>query len=572
MLKLFKYLRAYKWKVTLILVLVLIQALAELMLPTLLANIVDIGIYTGDTNYILRIGGLMLIVTAFGALSTIWKSYLSARVSSAFGREVRRDVFKKIESFSMKEFDEVSTSSLITRTTNDVTQVRTIVVQILNMFLRAPMMAIGGVIMALSKDTQLSQVLGVVLVIMTIIIIYIASKAVPLFKVLQVRIDKMNLTLRERLTGIRVIRAFNKTTVEKNRFKKANKDLTSTAIKINKLMATLMPTMTFLFNITTALILYFGAIRINNGAFLVGDLMAFIQYATMIMFSLIMFTMMFIMLPRAQVSANRINQVLDMEPVIVDGKNENLEINERSIKYDSVNFSYNGAEMNAIEDISFEVEAGETLAIIGGTGSGKSTIVNLLPRLYNRTKGSINIGGHLVEDYSLKSLRELISFVPQKTILLSGTIKHNVTLGKDLKDNQLEEVLRVAQASEFVNKLENGVEHIVSQGGTNLSGGQKQRLSIARALAKDTLCYVFDDSFSALDFKTDSNLRKELKTYLKDKISIIIAQRVSSIKDADKIIVIDNGKIVGRGTHSELLDSCIVYQKIVYSQLDEEEL
>ncbi len=572
MLKLFRYLRAYKWKVTLILVLVLIQALAELMLPTLLANIVDIGIYTGDTNYILRIGGLMLLVTAFGALSTVWKSYLSARVSSAFGREVRRDVFKKIESFSMKEFDEVSTSSLITRTTNDVTQVRTIIVQILNMFLRAPMMAIGGIIMALSKDTQLSQVLGVVLVIMTIIIIYIASKAVPLFKVLQVRIDKMNLTLRERLTGIRVIRAFNKTTVEKNRFKKANKDLTSTAIKINKLMATLMPTMTFLFNITTALILYFGAIRINNGAFLVGDLMAFIQYATMIMFSLIMFTMMFIMLPRAQVSANRINQVLDMEPVIVDGKNENLEITERSIKYDSVNFSYNGAEMNAIEDISFEVKAGETLAIIGGTGSGKSTIVNLLPRLYNRTKGSINIGGHLVEDYSLKSLRELISFVPQKTVLLSGTIKHNVTLGKELNDNQLEEVLRVAQASEFVNKLENGVEHIVSQGGTNLSGGQKQRLSIARALAKDTLCYVFDDSFSALDFKTDSNLRKELKTYLKDKISIIIAQRVSSIKDADKIIVIDNGRIVGRGTHSELLDSCIVYQKIVYSQLDEEEL
>lgn len=572
MIKLLKYLKKDRLMVILILVLVLVQAFAELMLPTLLANIIDIGIVNSDNGYILRTGAFMLLITLFGSASTIWKSFLSARVSSRFGMKIRQDVFTKIESFHLKEFDQVSTSSLITRTTNDITQVQTVLVQLMNMFLRAPMLAVGGIVMALSKDGTLSIVLGVVLLVMTVIIIFIATKAIPLFKALQKKIDKINLILRERLSGIRVIRAFNRTKLEKNKFKTANKDLTDTAIKINRLMASLMPIMMFLFNMTTAVVLYFGAIRIDIGGLLVGELTAFIQYATMIMFSLIMFTMMFILIPRAEVSATRINEVLDMKVDVKANPLPSVNLKEESVEFKDVSFSYNGAEMKAIEDISFKVGKGETLAIIGGTGSGKSTIINLLPKLYHRNTGEIFVGGVPIDDFSLENLREEISMVPQKAMLIGGTVRDNIQMGNDYPDDEIWDKIKTSQSYEFVSELEDGLDHVITQGGTNLSGGQKQRLSIARALIKDSLVYVFDDSFSALDFKTDSALRKELKQSMQDKIMIVIAQRVSSIKDADQILVLDNGKIVGRGQHDELLENCKVYQEIVYSQLSEEEL
>lgn len=572
MIKLLRFLKPYRIKVVLVIILVGIQAYAELMLPSLMADIVDIGIYTGDTPYILKVGALMLLITLIGSVSTIWKSYLSSKISSAFGRDIRKAVFTKIESFSLAEFDQVSASSLITRTTNDVTQVQRVTIQILNMFLRAPMMAFGGVIMALSRDGQLSIILGVAVVVLSLVIAFVASKAVPLFKSLQIKIDKMNLTLRERLTGIRVIRAFNRTKLEKVRFGTANKDLTDTSIKINRLMAMLMPVMMLLFNLTTVAVIYFGAIRIEAGGMQVGGLMAFIQYATMIMFSLVMFTMMFIMIPRAQVSAKRINEVLEIEPSITDNKDSAVEPIDSSIEFKNVSFGYDGAEMNAICDISFKGNPGETIAIIGGTGSGKSTIINLIPRFYDTLSGEILVGGVEVKKYSLQKLRELISFVPQKAVLFGGTLRENIKVGKDLSDEQVHGAIETAQAKEFTDDFEGDLDYVITQGGTNLSGGQKQRLTIARAIAKDSMVYVFDDSFSALDFKTDSELRKDLKEKTKDAITIIIAQRVSSIKDSDKIIVLDDGSIVGMGKHDELIKDNKTYQEIVYSQLSKEEL
>ncbi len=570
--RLFRYLKPYKMQVVLVLVLVVVQSFTELMLPTLLADIVDIGVVNSDTDFILQTGVYMILIALVGSISTVWKSFLSARVSTAFGREIRKEVFTKIESFNAKEFDKISGSSLITRTTNDVRQVQTVIVQIMNMFLRAPMMAVGGVVMALSRDGELSIILAVAVVVMVVLISFIASKAVPLFKSLQQKIDKLNLLLRERLTGIRVIRAFDRTDLEKSRFSETNREVMNTSLRINRLMVSMMPIMTLLFNTTSAVIIYFGAHRVDAGGMLTGDLIAYIQYVNMIMFSLIMFTMMFVLIPRAQVSAKRINEVLDLEVDVKDIEKPLVKQKETSIEYNNVAFSYNGAECNAIEGISFRANAGESLAIIGGTGSGKSTIINLLPKLYNRTEGRILVGGVEIDEYGLEDLRNNISFVPQKTMLFGGTIRDNIQAGVDISDEEIYEVLRVAQASEFVDELEEGLDHQVSQGGMNLSGGQKQRLSIARALAKDSLVYVFDDSFSALDFKTDSKLRKELKKRLHNKIQIIVAQRITSIKDSKRILVLDEGIIVGDGTHKELLKNCKVYQDIAYSQLSEEEL
>ncbi len=572
MVKLFRYLKPYSLQVLLVMVLVVVQSFTELMLPTLLADIVDIGVVNSDNNFILQTGVYMILIALVGSISTIWKAYLSARVSSAFGRTIREEVFTKIESFNAKEFDKISGSSLITRTTNDVTQVQRVVVQIMNMFLRAPMLAIGGVIMALSRDGELSIILAVAVVVMVILVAFVASKAVPLFKSLQLKVDRLNLLLRERLTGIRVIRAFDRTKLEKERFSETNQDVMNTSLRINRLMVSMMPLMTLLFNTTSAVIIYFGAFRVDAGGLLTGDLIAYIQYVNMIMFSLIMFTMMFVLIPRAQVSAKRINEVLELDVDVKAPLKPRVEHIENSIEYKNVAFSYNGAERNAIEGISFKVSAGETLAIIGGTGSGKSSIINLLPKLYNRTEGEILVGGVEIDAYGLENLRDEVSFVPQKTMLFGGTIRENIQAGSEISDEAIHEALRVAQASEFVDELEEGLDYQVSQGGMNLSGGQKQRLSIARALAKDSLVYVFDDSFSALDFKTDSKLRKELKTRLKDKIQIVVAQRITSIRDSKRILVLDKGTIVGDGTHQELIQHCKVYQDIAYSQLSEEEL
>jgi len=553
---------------------IFIQSLSELFLPTLMSDIVDVGIVNGDTGYILKIGGVMLLVAAVGTVCSLFASYLSAKTGVGFGRLLRNKVFTKVESFSLREFDEKGTASLITRTTNDITQVQTVFITMLRMFVRAPMMAIGGIIMAVSKDPKLSLVLVFVVLILIVLIAIIASISIPLFKSMQVKLDKLNLVLRERLTGIRVIRAFNRIHHEKGRFKEANSDLMNTSIKVNKLMAMLMPLMMLLLNLTTVAIIWFGGIRIDSGAMQVGDLMAFIQYAMQIMFSLVMMTMMFVMVPRAQASAIRINEVLEVDPEIKDPAKDNAGSNQKGhLEFKNVSFSYHGAEESAIKNISFVAKPGEITAIIGGTGSGKSTLVNMIPRFYDVESGSIIVDGVDVREMSQDSLRNKIGFVPQKAVLFSGTINENIRFGNEnATQEEIERAAEIAQATEFISGIKEGFESEISQGGTNVSGGQKQRLSIARALVRKPEIYIFDDSFSALDFKTDAKLRRALKSEVSESTVLIVAQRVTTVMDADQIIVLEDGAVAGMGTHKALMEKCEVYKEIVSSQLSEEEI
>lgn len=575
MLKLLKYIRPYTKLVVFALIFLFCQSMADLYLPNLMSDIVNKGIIRGDTNYIVRIGGYMLLVTAASVLSSILASFLSAKVSMGFGRDLRRKVFSKVESFSLQEFDKIGTASLITRTTNDITQVQMILLIMMRMMVSAPIMCIGGIIMAVSKDAKLSLVLVVAIPILTVTIVTISKKGMPLFKVMQAKLDKLNLVLREGLTGIRVIRAFDRVDDEKKRFAEANADLTDTAIKVNKIMALLMPSLMLIMNFTSIAIIWFGGIRIDQRDMQIGDMMAFIQYAMQIMFSLVMVSSMFMMLPRASASAVRINEVLDMVPTINNPQNVKSIENGRMgyVEFRNVTFSYPGAEQPVLSNISFTAKPGEMIAIIGGTGSGKSTLVNLIPRFYDVDSGSILIDGVDVREMSQESLRAKIGFVPQRAVLFTGTIADNIRYGKeDATDEEIKHAADVAQATEFILNMKDGFNSIISQGGTNISGGQKQRLSIARALVRKPEIYIFDDSFSALDFKTDAKLRAALKKETTNATVFIVAQRVSTVMDADKIIVLDEGKVAGIGTHRELLNTCPVYREIVVSQLSEEEL
>lgn len=556
--------------------LVFLQSLSELYLPTLMADIVNIGILKGDTGYIVKLGGLMLLITAAGVVFSIAASYYSSTIAAGFGKRTRSKLFAHVENFSLQEFDKIGTASLITRTTNDVTQVQQVLIMMLRMMVMAPMMCIGGIIMAVSKDATLSLVFVVVVPILAGTIIFIGSKGVVLFKAMQIKIDKLNLVLREGLTGIRVIRSFNRTTFEQQRFERANKDLTDTAIKVNKVMAFMMPIMMLILNLSSVAILWFGSIRINNNDMQIGDLMAFLQYAMQILFSLIMVAMMFIMVPRASVSAVRINQVLEMQPDIQDAHDaENGVQRERGgeVEFRNVTFSYPGAEKPALSEISFIAKSGETTAIIGGTGSGKSTLVNLIPRFYDIEAGSVLIDGDDVRLLSQQSLRAKIGYVPQQAVLFTGTISDNIRYGKEnATDDEVKHAAAVAQAASFIAEMPEGYDSIIAQGGTNVSGGQKQRLSIARALVRKPSIYIFDDSFSALDFKTDSQLRAALKEETQHAAVLIVAQRVSTVIQADKIIVLDEGAIAGIGNHAELMETSSVYREIVSSQLSEEEI
>lgn len=574
MAKLFRFLKPYSSYIGAILVLLFFQAMADLYLPTLMSNIINNGVVNGDSVYIMKIGGFMLLVALGGAISQIAASYLSSRTATGFANDLRRNIFTKAESFSLHEFDKVGTSSMITRTTNDVTQIQQVTVMMLRMMIYAPIMAVGGIIMAISKDKQLTWVLAVSIPLLGLVIFFVAKKAIPLFKLMQKKIDKINLVLRENLTGIRVIRAFNRQEDEKVRFEDASIDLTNTAIKVNKMMAVVMPIMMIIMNLTSVSIIWFGGIRIDNGDMQVGDMMAFIQYAMQIMFSFLMLAMMFVLIPRAEASAERINEVLDMEPEIVDPKSADKADKERGyIEFKNVNFSYPGAEQPAIEDITFSARPGETTAIIGGTGSGKSTLISLIPRFYDIQSGSILVDGVDVREMTQENLRSKIGFVPQKAVLFTGTIAENIKYGKeDATDEEVKHAAEVSQAADFVSKMKEGYDSVIAQGGTNVSGGQKQRLSIARALVRKPEVYIFDDSFSALDFKTDAKLRRALKDETREATVIIVAQRVSTVMDADRIIVLDEGKIAGIGTHKELLSNNEIYREIVSSQLSEEEL
>lgn len=574
MFKLFRLLKPYRIPVIVTLFLVFIQALAELYLPTLMADIVDEGVSKGDTDYIWRFGFYMLLVALGSMLCSIAASYFSSVSATGFGKLLRGRVFKHVTNFSLEEFDRIGTASLITRTTNDITQIQQVLIMMLRVMVMAPMMAIGGLIMALSKDKELSWIFVVVIPLMAILILSVAAKGLPIFKVIQKKIDKLNLVLRESLTGIRVIRSFNRIGFEKEKFDTANRDLTDTFIRVNKIFAVMMPAMMILMNFTQIGIIWFGGHRIDSGEMEVGDLMAFIQYAMQIMFSLVMVTMIFIMIPRASASAERINEVLSIEPVIKNPEYPEAFTGQKGyLEFRDVSFSYPGAEQPALQHISFSAKPGEVTAIIGGTGAGKSTLVSLIPRFYDVQSGSILIDGVDIRSMTQADLRERIGFVPQKAVLFSGTVEENIRYGKsDATDEEIRHAAVVAQADDFISKMPEGYKSEISQGGTNVSGGQKQRLSIARALVRQAEINIFDDSFSALDFKTDAKLRAALKKETSESTLIIVAQRVSTVMDADRIIVLNDSNVAGIGTHRELMETCDVYQEIVRSQLSEEEI
>lgn len=574
MLRLFKFLKPFKVFIIFILGLVFLQTIADLYLPTLMSDIINKGIMNHDIDYIWKTGGIMLLIAAGGVICSIIASYLSSKTALGLGTIIRDKVFKRVESYSLNEFDKIGTSTLITRTTNDIVQIQTVTVMILRMMIGAPMMMIGGIILAMGQDKPLTLVLAVAIPVLIAVIAISAKKVIPLFKSVQSKIDKINLVLRENLTGIRVVRAFNRIDNEKVRFEAANEDLTKTYIKVNRIMAFLMPIVMLVMSLTQLAILWFGGLRIKDGSMDLGSLTAFIQYAMQIMFSMIMVTMMFIMVPRAQAAAVRINEILDTVSEINDPEQSKKSNSERGyVEFKDVSFSYHGAEQPAISNISFSAKPGEITAIIGGTGSGKSTLINLIPRFYDVESGKVLVDGVDIREMSQEDLRSKIGFVPQKAVLFSGTITENIKYGND---NATEEEVRyaaeVAQASEFIAEMKEGYDTEIAQGGTNVSGGQKQRLSIARALVRKPEIYIFDDSFSALDFKTDAKLRAALKKEIADSTVIIVAQRVGTVMDADRIIVLDDGQVAGMGTHKELMNTCEVYREIVASQLSEEEI
>lgn len=574
MLRLYKYLKPFTAMVIGVVIFVSLQALGDLYLPTLMSDIINKGVMQGDTHEILRIGGVMILVAFGGIVCSTIASFLSAKAASGLGASIRSKVFRQVESFSLHEFDQLGTATLITRTTNDITQIQTVTVMIMRMMISAPIMCVGGIILAYRRDASLTWVLAIAIPTLVFVIVILATKMMPLFKKVQVKVDRINLVLREKLTGIRVIRAFNTIEKERIRFDEANVDLTQNYIKVNRIMAFMMPSIMIIMNFTSLAILWFGGIRISKGEMDLGALSAFTQYAMQIMFSMIMLAMMFIMVPRAQAAAVRINEVLDTEPEIKD-KKETSEKYEGSgyIEFKNVSFRYHGAEEPALRNISFSAKPGEITAIIGSTGSGKSTLINLIPRFYDIDEGSILIDGIDVRDMTQENLRNKIGFVPQKAILFSGTISENIRFGNDkATDLEVKHAAEIAQAADFIASMDNEYEHEIAQGGTNVSGGQKQRLSIARALVRKTEVYIFDDSFSALDFKTDAKLRAALKKETKESTVIIVAQRVGTVMDADRIIVLDDGAIVGMGNHKELLENCDVYREIVSSQLTEEEI
>ena len=569
------YIKPYWPTILLIVLFSFMQVMADLMLPNYMAEIVDFGIAKGDTGFILRTGGVMLLVSLIGICCAVTAGYFASRTALGVARNLRKSIFAHITRFSQSEFDQVGTSSLITRTTNDVQQIQQTTFMLLRMMLRAPLMCIGGAIMAVRKDPDLSLLLLAILPVVGLLIYVILVKAVPLFRVVQKKIDQLNLVLRETLVGIRIIRAFSRIGFEKKRFAAANEDLTTTSIRVNRIMAILNPTMVFFMNALTIVIVYMASFRIDKGNLMVGDMMAFIQYAMQIFMSLTMITMLFVMLPRAMASSERIREVFALKADISDpvhSQKPDLAL-RGEVRFNHVSFRFRNAENCVLSDVSFSASPGETVAIIGGTGSGKTSLINLIPRYYDVESGSIEIDGVDIRQMKQEELRDLIGIVPQKITVFSGTIADNIRIGKQTAAyDELIHAARVAQADEFIEALPEKYETEIAQGGTNLSGGQKQRLSIARAVVRKPQIYLFDDSFSALDFKTDAKVRAALDKETKNATVIIVAQRITSIKDADRILVMDEGRIVGEGTHEQLLRSNQVYREIADSQLSAEEL
>ena len=577
MIRLLKtYLSPYRWQLAVVMLLLLLQAIANLFLPALNADIINDGVAKGDIGYVIRIGGFMLAVTAVMGITAVLGVYLGSKTSMAFGRDVRAAIFRKVETFSQTEINLFGTASLITRNTNDVQQVQQVIMMALNMMILAPIMAIGGVIMALRSDVPLSGILVVVLPLMAAFIGLVVSKAVPLFRAVQLKVDRINQVTRETLSGVRVIRAFVRNDFEQKRFDRANADLTATSKQVGNIFAFMVPALFGIMNVTTVAVMWFGALRITSASnpMPIGNLTAYLTYISMILISVMMATAMFAMVPRAAASAERLQAVLDAEPSVRDPHDPvELPKPQGRIEFRDVEFGYPGAEDPVLHGITFSAGPGEVTAIVGSTGSGKSTLVNLIPRFYDATGGAVLVDGVDIRTFRQEDLWSTIGFIPQRAFLFSGTIAENLRFGKgDATDEELWHALEIAQGKTFVAEMPDKLQAAITQGGTNVSGGQRQRLAIARALVKRPEIYVFDDSFSALDFKTDSDLRAALQRETADATVLVVAQRVSTIMHADRIIVLDCGTIAGIGTHEELMQTSETYQEIVYSQLSREEV
>lgn len=598
MTKIFKYMMQTKYIIGIIIILLIIQAYCDLKLPAYTSSIVDVGITSygienatpkllaemtaqgvdlqkTQMDYLLNTGSKMLAYALLAMLATIFVSLLSARSGAIIGKTLRQRVFEKVLSFSGRETDQFSTASLITRSTNDIQQIQMVITMLLRMVLYAPIVGIGGIIKVSQTKTGMDWIIVVAVVLVLSLVGILMAVSLPKFRIMQTLVDKLNLISREILTGVSVIRAFSREKFEEERFAGANADLQKTQLFTSRVMSLMMPAMMLIMNIVAVMIIWFGSKGVDLGNLQVGDMMAFITYTMMIVMSFLMITMISIFLPRAGVAANRIEEILQTEPSISD-KDEAISetsMEAGEITFHDVSFRYPNADTDVLEHISFTAKPGQTTAIIGSTGCGKSTLIHLIPRFYDVTEGKITIDGTDIRDYSQHHLRSLIGFVPQKAVLFSGTIKSNINFADaDISDDQMKQAAQIAQATDFIEEKEKQYDSEIAQGGSNVSGGQKQRLSIARAIAKNPKIFIFDDSFSALDYKTDATLRKALSEKIKDATVIIVAQRISTILHADKILVIDDGKIVGSGTHEELLANCEAYKEIASSQLSESEL
>ncbi|SEU23885.1 ATP-binding cassette, subfamily B [Lacrimispora sphenoides] len=571
----FRYFKPYILFLAVSVALLYSQATCDLSLPDFMSDIVNKGITTGNTSYILKVGFQMLGIALISACCTILVGFIAARIAAGVSRDLRQDIFAKIESFSNTELEKYSTSSLITRTTNDITQIQQLIVMVIRIVFYAPIMGVGGVIHALDKNKSMSWIIALSVALLLVVVFSMLAVVMPSFQFVQKLIDRLNLVVRESLEGTLVIRAFNTQRFEEKRFEKVNARLTETNLFVNRVTSGMMPAMMLIMNLTNLLIIWVGSKAVSSFRMEVGDMMAYMQYVMQIIMAFLMMTMMFIMIPRAIVSIRRVVEVLQTEASIADPMvaADIPKSPKGVVEYRDVSFRYPDADEDVLHNITFTAMPGRTTAFIGATGSGKSTLVNLLPRFYDVTSGEILIDGINIKDWPIHQLRGIIGFVPQKGILFSGTIESNLMYGdRKATKEQIEEAAQTAQATEFIHSKADGLESSIAQGGGNVSGGQKQRLSIARALVKRAPVNVFDDSFSALDFKTDAKLRAALREKTGDSAIFLVAQRISTIMNADQIIVLEHGRIAGKGTHRELMKTCEVYREIALSQLSEEEL